>query len=234
VGERLTFAVVSSSNELFVESFMIKRVLLTASLLLFGLTSVAQEAETTYVAGTDYDLISPPVRTLSPDDIEVAEFFWYGCIHCYNFEVLLEPWKKTLPDDVSFRAIPAVWAEQMSLHAKAFYTAQALGVLDTMHPVIFQAMNVDDKKLLSQSEIAALFTANGVSEADFNKAFNSFGVNSQVNQAIATAKAAKLSGTPALMVNGKYYVNQQKAGSQADMLKVVDFLIEKERAAAAN
>ena len=75
--------------------------------------------------------------------------------------------------------------------------------------------------------------ANGVSEMAFNKAFNSFGVNSQVNQAIATAKAAKLKGTPALMVNGKYYINQQKAGSQADMLKVVDFLIEKERAAAA-
>lgn len=222
------------ATNFFVESFMIKRVILTASLLLFGLGSVAQETETTYVAGTDYDLISPPVRTLSPDEIEVAEFFWYGCIHCYNFEVLLEPWKKTLPDGVSFRAIPAVWAEQMSLHARAFYTAEALGVLDTMHPIIFQAMNVDNKKLLSQAEIGALFTANGVSEEDFNKAFNSFGVNSQVNQAIATAKAAKLSGTPAMMVNGKYYINQQKAGSQADMLKVVDFLVEKERAAAAN
>jgi thiol:disulfide interchange protein DsbA len=194
---------------------------------------VAEDAATTYVAGTHYDLISPPVRSVSPDKIEVAEFFWYGCIHCYDFELVLEPWKKTLPDDVSFRGIPAVWAEPMKLHAQAYYAAEALGVLDTMHPVLFQAMNVDGKKLTSQAEIAALFMANGVSEMAFNKAFNSFGVNSQVNQAIATAKAAKLKGTPALMVNGKYYINQQKAGSQADMLKVVDFLIEKERAAAA-
>jgi thiol:disulfide interchange protein DsbA len=214
---------------------MIKRVLLTASLLLFGLSCVADEdAATTYVAGTDYELIVPPVRSVDSAKIEVAEFFWYGCIHCYHIELLLEPWKKTLPDDVSFRGIPAVWAEQMSLHAKAYYTAEVLGVLDTMNPVLFQAMNVDNKKLLSQAEIAALFAANGVSEADFNKAFTSFGVNSQVSQAVATAKAAKLKGTPALMVNGKYYVSQQTAGTQADMLKVVDYLIEKERASEGN
>ena len=211
---------------------MIKQVLLTLSLMAFGLSCAAgDEAAKNYVAGTDYELILPPVRSVDSDKIEVAEFFWYGCIHCYHFETLLEPWKKTLPEYVSFRGIPAVWAEQMTLHAKAYYTAEALGVLDTMHPVIFQAMNVDHKKLLSQAEIAALFTANGVSEADFNKAFNSFGVNSQVSQAVAMAKAAKLKGTPAMMVNGKYYISQQTAGSQADMLKVVNFLIEKERAA---
>ena len=80
--------------------------------------------------------------------------------------------------------------------------------------------------------IALLFVANGVSEEDFNKAFNSFGVSSsQVPQAISIAKAAKVTGTPTLMVNGKYLISSRKAGSQADMLKVVDFLIEKERAA---
>ena len=102
-----------------------------------------------------------------------------------------------------------------------------------MHPVLFQAMNVDRKPLASQKEIAALFVANGVSEADFNKAFNSFGVNSQVSQGIAAAKAAQVTGTPALMVNGKYHISGRKAGTQADMLKVDDYLIEKERAAKA-
>jgi thiol:disulfide interchange protein DsbA len=213
---------------------MIKRALLTLSLLVFGMSCIAAEdAPKTYVAGTDYDLISPPVRTVDPGKIEVAEFFWYGCSHCYTFEPLLQAWKKNMPKDVTLRGVPAVWQEKMELHAKAFYTAEVLGVLDTMHKVLFQAMNVDRKPLASQAEIAALFAAHGVSEADFNKAFTSFGVNSQVRQAVALAKASQITGTPALVVNGKYHVSGRKSGGQAGMLKVVDFLIEKERAAAA-
>ena len=159
---------------------MFKQLALTLSLLVFGLPCIAaDDAVKTYVAGTDYDLITPPVRALDPGKIEVAEFFWYGCGHCYSFEPILQAWKKTLPEDVSFRGVPAVWQEKMELHAKAYYAAEALGVLDTMSPVIFQAMNVDRKPLASQAEIAALFTAHGVPEADFIKAFNSFGVSSK-------------------------------------------------------
>jgi thiol:disulfide interchange protein DsbA len=221
------------SNET-VESIMIKQVLLTVSLLIFGASgAVAQNAAKTFVAGTDYDVISPTVTTAVPGKIEVAEFFWYGCGHCYTFEPMLQQWKKTLPEDVNFRGVPAIWQEKMALHARAYYAADALGVLDKMHPVIFQAMNVDRKPLGSQAEIAALFVANGVSEEDFSKAFNSFGVSSQVTQAEATAKAAGLSGTPALMVNGKYYISGRKSGTQAEMLQVVDYLIERERQASA-
>lgn len=218
---------------------MIKKLFLALTLLAFGLTCVAAEqaamphAPKEYVEGTEYDLISPPVRSVDPNTIEVAEFFWYGCGHCYSFEPIIEPWEKKLPADVTFRGIPAVWNEKMELHAKAYYTAEALGVLDKMHKVIFQAMNVDRKPLASQKEIAALFVANGVAEEDFNKAFTSFGVSSQVRQAVATAKAAQITGTPALMVNGKYQISGRKAGTQADMLKVADYLIEKERAAKA-
>jgi thiol:disulfide interchange protein DsbA len=211
---------------------MIKKVLLSLCVLAFGLTCLAaDEAVKTYVEGTDYDLIAPPVRAVDPGKIEVAEFFWYGCSHCYAFEPAVTEWKKTLPADVSFRGIPAIWQERMELHAKAYYTAEALGVLETMSPVMFKAMNVERKPLATQAEIAALFTANGVAEADFNKAFTSFGVASQVRQAVAVAKAAQITGTPALMVNGKYHVSGRKSGSQAEMLKVVNFLIEKERAA---
>ena len=211
---------------------MIKHLLLSLSLLAFGIScAVAEDVPKTYVAGVDYDLITPPVRGVDSDKIEVTEFFWYGCGHCYAFEPMLEQWKKTQPEDVSFRGIPAIWAEKMELHAKAYYAAETLGVLDTMNPVIFQAMNVDHKPLASQADIAALFVANGVSEEDFNKAFNSFGVSSQVRQGIAIAKSAQITGTPALMVAGKYHVSSRKAGSQADMLKVVNSLIEQERAA---
>jgi len=210
---------------------MLKNLMLSLSLLVFTpLLATAQN----YVEGENYDLISPAVRTADPARIEVVEFFWYGCGHCYNFEPLITAWKKTLADDVDFQGSPAIWNKPMELHARAFYTAQVLGVFDTMHPALFQAMNVDHKKLANEDEIQALFVANGVAAEDFSKAFNSFGVSSQVKQAAARAKAAKITGTPALMVDGKYHVSTRKAGSQADMLKVSDFLIEKERAARGN
>ena len=210
---------------------MFKRVLLTLSLMVLApLIACAQEV-TSYQAGKHYDVISPAIRTVNPDQIEVAEFFWYGCGHCYTFEPIIGQWKKTLAGDVAFRGIPAMWGGAMELHAKAFYAAQALGVSETMHPALFQAMNVDRLPLRSEDEVAKLFAAHGVSGEDFNKAINSFGVGSQVRQASATARSAKVTGTPSLMVNGKYMISSRKAGSHANMLKVADYLVEKERAA---
>ena len=202
-----------------------------ALVLSTGLLSMADDPGEVYVEGKHYDLITPAVRTSNPDQIEVVEFFWYGCGHCYNFEPMLGQWEKTLPDYVDFRGSPAMWNPQMELHARAFYTAEVLGVEDTMSQVIFQAMNVDKKRLSSQAEIQALFTAKGVSAEDFKKTFNSFGVGSMVRQASARARSAKITGTPALMVNGKYHISTRKAGTQAGMLKVADYLIERERAA---
>jgi thiol:disulfide interchange protein DsbA len=210
------------------EGFILKNLLLSL-LLIAPLLASAQTVSESYVEGEDYDLITPPVRTANPDKIEVVEFFWYGCHHCFNFEPIIVAWKKTLAADVDFRGSPAMWAPLMELHAQAFYTAEVLGVLDTMNPVLFQAMNVDGKKLQSEAEIQQLFVANGVAAEAFTKAFESFGVSSQVKQAAARARAAKINGTPSLMVDGKYNISTRKAGSQADMLKVADFLVEKER-----
>lgn len=211
-----------------------KNFLLSISLLIFApILAFAQAGSDTYVEGENYDLITPAVRTADPQKIEVVEFFWYGCGHCYTFEPVIVQWKKTLAADVQFHGSPAMWNKPMELHARAYYAAEVLGVLDTMNPILFQAMNVDGKRLATEAEIQALFVANGVAAEDFSKAFSSFGVSSQVKQAAARARAAQITGTPALMVNGKYHISTRKAGSQADMLKVADFLIAKERAAQA-
>ncbi|MFV0477035.1 MAG: thiol:disulfide interchange protein DsbA/DsbL [Parahaliea sp.] len=201
---------------------------LIASLTLTLLVPVAAFAQE-WVEGENYDLIIPPMHTEDSDKIEVTEFFWYGCGHCYNFEPLVTQWKKTLPDDVKAVSSPAVWNKPMEMHARAFYAAQVLGVLDTMHPALFQAMNVDRKRLSSDDEIKAIFVANGVSGDDFDKAYNSFGVSSQARQANARARTAKITGTPEMAVAGKYRISTAKAGGQANMLKVASFLIEKER-----
>ncbi|MDP4651288.1 MAG: thiol:disulfide interchange protein DsbA/DsbL [Haliea sp.] len=210
---------------------MLKRVIALALLLLAPLAALAQDTETTsWEEGTHYDLIVPALRTANPEQVEVVEFFWYGCGHCYTFDPLISRWKETLADDVDFKGSPAVWNQPMELHASMYYTADVLGVLDSLHTVMFQAMNVDGKRLGSEDEIRKLFTSNGVSGEDFDKAFSSFGVSSQVRQANSRARAAKITGTPEMMVNGKYRISIRKAGSQANMLKLADFLIEKERA----
>lgn len=214
---------------------MLRHILLPLALSLFALSCSAQEADQPeYSAGQHYEVIERPVAKTTPrEQFEVAEFFWYGCKHCYTFESMVGRWKKDLAEDVAFRYIPAVWRQDMELHARAFYAADALGVAETLHPAIFQAMHVDGKALTSQREIAAVFVANGVSEAEFNKAFTSFGVNSQVSQAVAAAKGAGLTGTPSMMVEGKYLITASKAGGQAEMLEVADFLVAKEREARA-
>ena len=202
---------------------------LTAALLLaFVMPAQAED----YVAGEDYDLISPAIRA-SSDKIEVTEFFWYGCGHCYNFEPQLAQWKKSLPDDVVVVGSPAMWNGLMEVHAKAFYAAEALDVLEQVHMPLFQAINIDRKRLDDEDELADLFEANGVAREDFLKAYNSFGVGSQVRQASARARAAKITGTPEVMVAGKYRITTRKAGGQAQMLKIAEYLIEKERTAAA-
>jgi len=212
---------------------MLKRLLLPVVMLCASVTAAAQNDQA-WQEGTHYDVITPVIRTANPDKIEVAEFFWYGCGHCYTFEPLIGQWKKTLAEDVDFRGSPAIWNKQMELHARAYYAAEVLGVLETINLVVFQAMNVDRKRLGSEEEIAKLFAAHGVDEAEFSKAFNSFGVSSQIRQAEARARAAKITGTPEMMVNGKYRISTRKAGNQANMLKIADFLVAKERAATGS
>ena len=130
---------------------------------------------------------------------------------------------------MDFWQSPAMWNAPMKLHAQAYYTAQALGVLEKVHNPMFSALNVDRAPLRSQKAIADLFAQNGVAREEFNKAFNSFGVKSQVRQADARARSYKITGTPEIVVNGKYLVSSRMSGGQAEMLKIVDFLVAKER-----
>ncbi|MGB0287655.1 DsbA family protein [Aequoribacter sp.] len=199
-------------------------------------TAIAPEAkpkapviEDNYKEGEHYELVVPPFRTANPDKIEVREFFWYGCGHCYSFEPLLTAWKKNLANYVDFQPSPAIWNGTMKFHAQVFFAIEALGLGDTMHKAIFQAMHVDRNPLSTEAQVVRFFESQGVSENDFNKAFKSFGVGSQVTKAEAVMRQAAISGTPELVVNGKYRISTRKAGSQANMLKIADALVERER-----
>lgn len=186
-----------------------------------------------YKEGEHYTLVTPPINVGASDEVVVTEFFWYGCGHCYSFEGMLQAWGGKLPEGVSLDPSPAMWNGPMQLHAKAYYVAKALDVLDPMHEKVFEAMHVKRQRLGSKAQIRDLFLANGVDGKAFDKAFDSFGIDSQVRQADARMRSAQVSGTPAMMVNGKYRIEARMAGSQAAMLEVADFLIQKELAEIA-
>ena len=146
--------------------------------------------------------------------------------------VLSMAWANKLPEDVSFRHSPAMWNDLMVLHARAFYTAKAMGVLEKVHQPIFDAINLQKNRLDSAEAIETLFVDHaGVDPEAFKSTFGSFGVNAQVTQADARARAYGIAGTPELIINGKYRITARAAGGKAAMLDVADELIAKERAA---
>ena len=175
--------------------------------------------------GEHYVRLENPVRTADPDKIEVAEVFWYGCGHCYAFEPQLKQWRKTLPESVLFVESPAMWNRDMETHARIFYTAKALGVLDTMHPIVFDAMHIKKLGLKRAEQIQTLFEQNGVAADDFEKTFNAFSVTSAVKQANARARSYGITGTPEIVVDGTYRISGRLAGSQTNMLAVANYLV---------
>jgi len=188
-----------------------------------------------YVAGTHYTELQAPVNTNDSSKVEVLEAFWYGCSHCFRFEPLIANWEATAGEDVDFVRFPAMWNALMEVHAQVYYTAEAMDALDIVHEPVFNAINIEGNRLQNESQIGALFAEYGISEDDFSKAFNSFTVRTKVNQAKQRMQAYEIRSTPNMIVNGKYLVTTgETVRTQADMLEVVDFLVEKERQQLSN
>ena len=134
-----------------------------------------------------------------------------------------------LPEDVNLVKVPVAWNATAELHAKIYYAAEALGITDEIHDEVFVAMNKDKKPLASEEAILNLIEDLGQNKTAFQRAFNSFGVSSQVTQAKSRATAYGVRGTPELFVNGKYRIASTMAGSQPRMLLVAEALIQRER-----
>lgn len=200
--------------------------------LVVALGACAQEApkKAEYVEGTHYHALSEPVRTITPGKIEVTEAFSYTCGHCYNFEPRLNAWEKKLPDDVAVVKLPVIWRPSMQPLARIMYTGEALGMGHEVNARVFQAIHKEHNKLASEDAVAALFKELGVDNDKFKKTYMSFGVSSKVQQADARTRSMKVSGTPQIIIDGRYSIKASKDLGHAGMLKVADFLIAKIRA----
>ena len=195
--------------------------LLTAALLAVPLGAAAQQS---------YTELKPPQQVESKSGkVEVIEFFWYGCIHCYNLEPYIEAWLKKLPSDVEFRRVPAVFNQRWGYDAAVFYTFEALGVLDKLHRPLFDAIHKDRLRTDDPQAMGEWLQKQGVDPKKFNDTMKSFGVQSKTRRAMQLTVAYKIDGTPAMAVNGRYTVSAEQGRTQQGMLKAVDGLVEMAR-----
>jgi thiol:disulfide interchange protein DsbA len=212
---------------------MLRRIYSYFFLLLLLPASLGCAESEQYKAGVDYEVLPQVIRTANPDKIEVNEIFAYSCSHCYNFESVLHPWQESLAEDVDVQRTPAVWHPDMEVYARAYFSGVALKVLDKVHMPIFEAIHVRKEVIKTEKDIAKFFIAAGIDSVKFSQVFNSFGMTSMVNQGKARMRGYRTQGTPEMVVNGKYRISSRMTGGFDGMIKVADFLIAKERAAAA-
>jgi len=168
--------------------------------------------------GAGYSTLPNPLPVENPAKIEIAEFFWYGCIHCYNLEPALEAWVPKLPADAYFRRIPAVFNERWGVDAGIFYALEALGVLEKLNHPLFDAIHKDRLRTDNPEALNAWLGKNGVDPKKFEATAKSFSVQSKVKRANQLTGLARIDGTPALMLQGRYTISAEQGGSLEGML----------------
>jgi len=161
----------------------------------------------------------------NPAKVEIAEFFWYGCIHCYNLEPALEAWVPKLPPDAYFRRIPAVFNERWAHDAAIYYAFEALGVLGKLHRPFFDAIHKDRLKTDDRAALAQWLDRNGVDVKKFDAAMKSFGVQSKLKRAAQITAGAQIGGTPSLMIQGRYTISTEQGGGLRGLLANAEQLI---------
>lgn len=182
--------------------------------------------------GTHYTRLSPTQPTSSnPDQVEVTEVFWYGCPHCFAFDPLLEQWREQQPGYVNFVRVPAVWNPLLQLHARAFYTAEALGKGAEMHAEFFREIHERGSRLDSEEQLQQFFTRFNVDAAAFKTAFDSFAVQAKLQRADELNRRYRIESVPTIIVNGKYTTDAPQVGSYEELLELVDELVRAEREA---
>ncbi len=201
-----------------------------AALVFSCLSFVATAAD--FKDGVDFKTLKEAVPATSTDStVGVSSIFWYGCPHCYNLSQMQEQsWLKTLPKDVDFHELPVIFGKPWQAHAQLFYAMEELGYMPAAQNVIFDAVQNKKQRLDDEDEIVAFVQEKfGIKPDDFRKAYRSFGVRKQTQQANTITRGAQLTGVPAIIVDGRFLVDPSMAGSLDRMLAVTDYLVEQVR-----
>ncbi|WP_435628667.1 thiol:disulfide interchange protein DsbA/DsbL [Candidatus Ferrigenium straubiae] len=199
--------------------------LFVAALLLIGSSAFAAVE-----IGRDYKLLNPP-QPAGANKIEVLEFFFYGCSHCFHLHPQLSAWEKTMPKDVDLIYVPTIFRDSWEPMARTFYALESLGQLHQHHDALYKAWNVDNEVLGDEAKVLDFLVPRGVDRTKFSAAYNSFSMQSKVVRAKQMIRSYSISGTPTLVVDGKYMISGLQP---ADAIRVLNEVIEmarKERAA---
>lgn len=192
---------------------------MTATLAPVSLVRAQQSAE------DSYSTLPNALPVENPGKVEIAEFFWYGCIHCYNLEPVLDAWLSKLPADAYFRRIPAVFNERWAIDGSIFYAFEALGVLEKLHRPLFDAIHKDRLKTDNPAALSEWLSRNGLDPKKFDAAMKSFGVQSKTKRASQLTGASRIGGTPAMMVQGRYTISVEQGRTGKGMLANAERLI---------
>ncbi len=204
------------------------RQVLAAGVLLAA-AGTASAAAFTPQQGVHYKLLTPAQPTnVAPGKVEVVEAFWYACGHCYLLEPKLEAWNRSgKPANAELVRLPATWNNTLKTHARLFYTMELLGK-QNLHAEIWREINLKSNMLDTPAKIETFFTSRGVSKADFQRAFAGFAVDSKIMKAEDLNRRYKISGTPTVIVNGKYVTDISMAGSEDKLFEVINALVARE------
>jgi protein dithiol oxidoreductase (disulfide-forming) len=190
-----------------------------------------------WVAGTNYKVLSPAQPTdAPPGKVEVIEVFWYGCPHCNVLDPYIESWRKNKAAYIEFSRVPVMWGEVHRAHARLFYTLQALGKLDQLHAKVFDQIHKEQDALYVAGDDKATLQgqlhfakANGISESDFLSAYNSFGVQSNLQKADDLARRDRIEAVPTMVINGRYESDVGMAGNQDNLVQLTNDLAASEK-----
>jgi len=187
-------------------------------------------AQQTIDEGIDYKVLREPVPVSSPSKIEVLEFLWYACPHCYHLEPHVNKWKASLGPDVAFKKVHVAF--RGDTHQKIFYTLDALGLLEKLTPKVFDEIHQRGNAMGMLMEVSEWAKKQGIDVAKFEATWNSFGVQTQQKRANALTAAYKIDGVPTFGIHGRYVTSPAMVGgSHGRALQVVDHLINLERKA---
>ena len=209
---------------------MFARTLALFAAAILSLSAVA--APDAAFEGHDYARVKSPQAVATGKKIEVLEFFWYRCPHCFQLEPSLSTWLKKLPKDAQVRRVPAVFRGDWMPAAKLYYTLEQMGQL-RLHSKVFDAYNIDKLNLDDPTQLGDWIAKQGIDRKKFEAIYASFSTQSKATQGGQLATAYGINGVPAFIIDGKYLTAQSMTQTEQRLFEVLDQLIVKARAERA-
>ena len=204
---------------------MIKRIKVLLVLVLSFSTVLAVALPAAYMDDVHYKTNTERLAVSNNKSIEVLELFMYTCPHCYHLEPEVDDWESSKDDNVNFIQVPAVFSARQVPFARAFYAAEALGYMEKLHPLFFEAIHEDGLQLSTEKQILDYVASQGIGRQTFENMMKSFTVKTKVKKATAVTEKSGITGVPAFVINGQYHTSVPMAGGVEELFSVVDFLI---------